>query len=270
MARILVIEDNAVNMELMRYLLGAFGHTVLTAADGIEGLDAARRELPELIICDVQLPKADGYEVARRLKADIGLKGIPVIAVTALAMVGDRDKGMAAGFDGYIPKPLEPESFVGEVERFLRTEKRGEAPARPPTQESARPGRSHATRASILIVDDSPVNRDVLHDMLEPFGYEIRTAASVAEGLECARQTPPDLVLSDLHMPDQNGFALIRQLKSVPQLAAVPIMIVSSTAWSTTDRMMAQQFGAVRFFLRPFEPQALLDEIAACLEHGKE
>lgn len=119
MARILVIEDNPTNLELMSYLLDAFGHAVFTAVDGKAGLEAAHRDPPSLIICDVHLPKVDGYEVARQLKAHAELKTIPLIAVTTLAMVGDRDRGIAAGFDGYIYKPIDATTFVAEVERFL-------------------------------------------------------------------------------------------------------------------------------------------------------
>lgn len=119
MARILVIEDNADNLDLMVYLLEAFGHTVITAVDGAGGLAAVPRERPEVVLCDLHLPGIDGYEVCRRLKADPELRRIPLIAVTASAMAGDRDRGLAAGFDGYISKPIEAERFVPQVERFL-------------------------------------------------------------------------------------------------------------------------------------------------------
>jgi len=119
MARILVIEDNPANIQLMIYLLQAFGHQPVEAHDGQSGLEAARREPFDLILCDVQLPKLDGYAVAKQLKSHPGLKHIPLVAVTALAMVGNRDTVLAAGFDGYIPKPITPETFVGQVEAFL-------------------------------------------------------------------------------------------------------------------------------------------------------
>src|SRR5688572_23753918 len=118
-ARILLIEDHPANLDLMTYLLGAFGHITVTATDGLEGLEAAAHAAPDLIICDVQLPTIDGLEVARRLKADAALRAIPLVAVTALAMVGDRDRVLAAGFDGYIPKPIQPEIFVRQLETFL-------------------------------------------------------------------------------------------------------------------------------------------------------
>lgn len=117
--RILVIEDNPQNLELMTYLLRAFGYTTLTATDGAEGIEVVRREKLDLIICDVHLPGIDGYEVAHQLKRDPMLRRIPLVAVTALAMVGDRDKVLSAGFDGYIDKPITPEIFVKQVEAFM-------------------------------------------------------------------------------------------------------------------------------------------------------
>jgi CheY-like chemotaxis protein len=117
--RILVIEDNPQNLELMSYLLRAFGHTVLAARDGAEGIETARREMLDLIICDIHLPVMDGYEVAQHLKKHPVLRQIPLVAVTALAMVGDRDKVLSAGFDGYIDKPIVPEEFVKQIEAFM-------------------------------------------------------------------------------------------------------------------------------------------------------
>jgi CheY-like chemotaxis protein len=118
--RILVIEDNPTNLELMTYLLKAFGHTPIVAHDGEEGVAVALATKPDLILCDLALPKLDGFGVVRRLKAELSMSGVPLIAVTASAMVGDRDKVIAMGFDGYISKPITPETFVAEVETYIR------------------------------------------------------------------------------------------------------------------------------------------------------
>jgi two-component system cell cycle response regulator len=118
-SRILVIEDNAANLELMTYLLNAFGHMTIVARDGAEGMAEALRCAPDLILCDLALPGLDGYEVMRRLKAERDLAGVPMVAVTASAMVGDREKVIGAGFDGYISKPINPEGFVPEVVSYL-------------------------------------------------------------------------------------------------------------------------------------------------------
>jgi CheY-like chemotaxis protein len=123
--RVLVIEDNPTNLELMTYLLTAFGHTSITARDGEEGVAAALTTNPDIILCDLSLPKLDGYGVVRRLKTEAVLRAVPVIAVTASAMVGDRDKAIAIGFDGYITKPITPETFVREVETYSRLKAQG-------------------------------------------------------------------------------------------------------------------------------------------------
>jgi CheY-like chemotaxis protein len=128
-ARILIIEDNKANLELVEYLLKASGYATFAARDGEEGIRGARKEHPDLIICDLQMPIMDGYEVVRELKKDPLLRPIPVIAVTALSMPGDRNNVLAAGFDGYLSKPIEPETFVRTVEGFLLPGLRARRPA---------------------------------------------------------------------------------------------------------------------------------------------
>jgi CheY-like chemotaxis protein len=119
MARILVVEDNPDNRDLMTYLLNAFGHEVSAAENGELAIAAICEGRFELIICDVHLPRMDGHQVVQTLKADPALCSLPVIAVTALAMVGDRERLLASGFDGYIAKPIDPQRFVEEIAAFL-------------------------------------------------------------------------------------------------------------------------------------------------------
>ena len=124
--RLLVIEDNATNLELMTYLLTAFGHDVSTATTGEAGIDQARRGLPDLILCDLALPLLDGYGVVKQLKREPRTRHIPIVAVTASAMTSDRTAVLAAGFDGYITKPIVPETFVADVEAFHRRSPHGD------------------------------------------------------------------------------------------------------------------------------------------------
>jgi CheY-like chemotaxis protein len=119
-SKILLIEDNAQNRYLATFLLEQGGHEVLQAETGPRGLEIAAEVLPDLILLDIQLPRMDGHAVARTLKSDERLKSIPIVAVTSYAMAGDREKCFAAGAEGYIEKPIDPESFVAEVEQFLR------------------------------------------------------------------------------------------------------------------------------------------------------
>jgi len=117
--KILVIEDNEQNLYLMTFILEKNGYQTITAQEGQAGIEAACRERPDLIILDIQLPVMDGYEVARRLKEKPESKDIPIVAVTSYAMVGDREKILAAGCKGYIEKPINPETFIDQLEKYL-------------------------------------------------------------------------------------------------------------------------------------------------------
>jgi two-component system cell cycle response regulator DivK len=116
---VLVVEDNAANMKLCHALLDAHGYMVLQATNGMEGLRMAREHRPDLILMDIQLPDISGLEVTKRLKEDETLKSIPVVAVTAFAMVGDEDRCRDSGCDGYLPKPISIPGLVQIVEHFL-------------------------------------------------------------------------------------------------------------------------------------------------------
>lgn len=118
-ARILVIEDNAANRDLISYLLRAFGYDVQCEMNGAAGLQGALTGSFDLVLSDILMPDMDGYEFARRFKADAYLARTPLVAVTALAMAGDKEKILAAGFDGYIPKPIDPQKFVAQIAGFL-------------------------------------------------------------------------------------------------------------------------------------------------------
>lgn len=116
---ILVIEDNEQNLYLMRFLLEKNGFTVIDAMDGEKGVETTKKNKPDLILLDIQLPKMDGYAVARELRKISDLASTPIVAVTSYAMVGDREKVLAAGADGYIEKPIDPEKFVEQIKQFM-------------------------------------------------------------------------------------------------------------------------------------------------------
>jgi two-component system cell cycle response regulator len=267
-ARILIIEDNLTNLELMTYLLGAFGHTVLVAGNGHQGLEIVRRRQPDLVVCDVQLPDIDGFEVARRLKSDPGLGSIPLIAVTALAMVGDRDRLLAAGFDGYLAKPIDPETFVHEMEVFLPTDRHGVIPVTSvalavPSLEEAPHGET------ILVVDDLQVNLDLARSILVPSGYQVVIAGGMAKGLALAKEIPCDLILSDVCMSDGSGYEFLQLVRSDPQLRTTPFVLITSTMMTEKDREKGLVMGAACYLRRPIEPDVLLTEIRACLSEKR-
>jgi two-component system cell cycle response regulator DivK len=117
--RILVIEDQPDNRQILRDLLTNADFEVIEAEDGEVGLTAAAAHRPDLILMDIQLPGMDGYEVTRRLKADAQLHSIPIIAVTSYALTGEANTARAAGCDAYIPKPYSPRQLLAKVREFL-------------------------------------------------------------------------------------------------------------------------------------------------------
>ncbi|MEO8751225.1 MAG: response regulator [Casimicrobiaceae bacterium] len=121
-ARILIVEDDAASRELLRYLLFTAGYDALVAADGGIGARMAIEANPDLVLCDLQMPLMDGYAVLKHLRASPQWRKVPVIAVTAFSMPGDRETALAVGFDGYFAKPITPETFVRDVESFLAPE----------------------------------------------------------------------------------------------------------------------------------------------------
>lgn len=247
-------------------MLRAYGHQVSSAKDGGEGLECARAQKPDLILLDIHMPKMDGYEVLRRLRIDVECSSIPTIAVTALAMVGDREKLISSGFDGYISKPIDPATFVEKVQEFLNdsglppatTVERVSAPvaaAQPPKR-----------RGVFLIVDNSVVNLQLVSSMLAPQGYEIITAISAEEGIDLARRYKPNLIVSDVHMPLHDGFYFVDLLKSDAELREIPFVFLSSSSPSLKDAEMAIVRGAKKLLNRPIDPQTLVSELEACLD----
>lgn len=257
-ARVLIIEDNAINRELMDYLLLAFGFETLKAVDGRVGLDIARRERPDLILCDIQMPEIDGMEFARQAQADPELKSIPLVAVTAFAMVGDRERMLAQGFDGYVAKPLEPADFIEAVNALLPPSLRNAVAAAPASVK-----RPDAQGAAILVVDDSPLNLELKRDLLEPHGYEVLTALTPTLALKVAREHRPALIISDVGMSEGTGFDFIRAVKADPVLRDIPFIFLSSTHWNEASRQLGLELGAVRYLMRPLDPALLLAEIEA-------
>lgn len=118
-ATILVIEDDDASRQLVTYLLEAAGHRVLSAENGAVGLRIALAESPDIILCDLQMPVMNGYEVARSLRTSLLWRVVPLVAVTAFSMPGDREKALDVGFNDHLPKPIAPETFVQQVEAFL-------------------------------------------------------------------------------------------------------------------------------------------------------
>ena len=119
MPRILLVEDNEMNRDMLSRRLAKRGYEVALALDGLQGIEMARRDAPDLIIMDMSLPGVDGWETTRRIRADEGLRRLPIIALTAHAMAGDREKALAAGCDDYDTKPVDFARLTAKIAALL-------------------------------------------------------------------------------------------------------------------------------------------------------
>jgi two-component system, cell cycle response regulator DivK len=117
--KILIIEDNEQNMYMLTYLLENNNYEVFQSFSGIEGIALAKKTQPDIILLDIQLPEMDGYAVARELRKNKELTETPIIAVTSYAMTGDKEKAFEAGATGYIEKPIDPDTFISQMEVFI-------------------------------------------------------------------------------------------------------------------------------------------------------
>jgi len=120
--RILVVEDQEDNRAILRDVLSTAGYELIEATNGQEGIELARKERPDLILMDIQLPVIDGYEATRQIKGDAALGSIPIIAVTSYALSGDEMKARTAGCDGYVTKPFSPRQLLAKVREYLPSE----------------------------------------------------------------------------------------------------------------------------------------------------
>jgi len=264
MARVLIVEDNDINMSLLQYLLGAFGHTVLSAKDGREGLRIVREQRPDVVICDIEMPRMNGVEFARAVRVDYTPAELPLLAVTSSAMVGDKDRFMAAGFDDYHAKPIDTEHFVAWMESHLYAAARAQAP--PATHPTVPAPDSVAPRGPlILVVDDEGVNLTLKRSCLEPVGYRVMTASRTDEALALALETPPSLIISDVCMPVGDGFQFIIRVKQQPLLRDIPFIFITSTYSDDASRLKGLSLGASLYLHRPMLTEAFLHEVAKAL-----
>ena len=251
MKKILVVEDVELNRELVAQLLED-DYQVLTAGDGAAGLRLAHRERPDLILMDLSLPVMDGWEAARRIKADPDLKRIPIIALSAHAMSGDAQKARQCGCDDYLSKPLDEKLLREKLHHYLGPlyQRSGAAPA--------------AGGHRILIVDDEPLNVDYLQQELEELGYDTMSARDGQEALECVATDPPDLILLDILMPVMDGFEVCRALKGDDSTRLIPIVIMT-TLDGIDDRIKGIEAGADDFLTKPVNQRQLIARLQTSL-----
>ncbi|WP_300675158.1 response regulator [Desulfoluna sp.] len=268
---ILVVEDNASNMKLVRSLLQIGGYKIIEAQTAEAGLELAREHAPDLILMDIQLPGMDGLSATRQIQTEPKIKEIPVLALTAYAMKGDEQKVLDAGCVGYVSKPINTRAFLSTLLTYLPTDPGKRNPAPPdlqtePVSMDIHPDIFYASR--ILIVDDDPLNVKLLKAKLSEKTFVTSEAFNGLECLDKAKSEHPDLILLDLMMPGLDGFEVTRRLKKDPQTREIPIIHVTALD-SSENKARAMDAGADEFLNKPINTVELLTRIRSLLRLNK-
>ena len=260
--RILVVEDSPDIRVLIRMLLEAAGHEVLTAPDGRAGVESARADQPDLVLMDLSLPILSGWEAARAIKEDPATSTIPVVAVTAHAMHGDRERAVAAGCDGFIAKPIDEETFEQLVRSYLRPRmeesSRAEVPAAP-ERAASEPGR-------ILVVDDHEEVVELIKQDLESEGHEVVVARTLDDAFRIGiGDRPFDLAIVDVMLGPGSGYDLTADLVS-RSAEYLPVLLVTA---GEIDREKGYSAGADDFIAKPLDAMELIARARSLIRVGR-
>jgi two-component system cell cycle sensor histidine kinase/response regulator CckA len=246
---ILVIDSNPVTRNIVRGALGTEGFTVLEASGGREAIEIASHTAPDLIVQDLALPDVDGFELLARLRAIPAIESIPIIAYSGMLSRIEYGRAASLGFTDFLQKPVNADRLLQLVESHL-----------PHVGELEQIG--HKRR--VLVVDDSPVQLKLTRFLLADLGFEITTTLSSREALAMLRSRSFDAVLSDVLMPQPDGFRFCAEIRTDPRLAHLPVILMSSNFIDPADREVARQAGANAMI----ERTPRLTEVIVALQHA--
>ncbi len=252
-ADILIVEDSATQALRLQFYLQERGLTVATVRDGVEALLYLSKDKPRLVVCDIVMPRLDGYELCQRIRGDAALCEIPVVLWTQLEAPEELARGMAAGAVAVVRKPLGDEVLHQAVQRLLGDLSQAD------TAEAA---------SYMLIVEDSPTQAAQIEETLRIRGYETHIEVNGYDALESVRRRRPALIISDVRMPVMNGFQLCHAVKHDPVLHGIPVILLTSLS-TPSDVLSALEAGADFHIPKPYQSDYLAAKIVEILSHHR-
>jgi twitching motility two-component system response regulator PilH len=250
MATILIVDDTASELALMRVVVERLGDVAVVASNGIEAVRLAREHQPSLILLDIVMPEQDGFVTCRQLRKVPETAAIPVVHVSSKSTESDKFWGLKQGAVAYITKPFEPAQLAHAISEHLRGY----------TNFPLQPRNFTLAMAHILIVDDNPSETALMAKVVKDLGHTYDAVTDGELGLQKAAAVHPDLILLDVVMPNLDGFNTCRKLKKVPETASIPVVIVSSKS-GESDQFWAQRQGANGYVVKPFSAELLAEAI---------
>jgi CheY-like chemotaxis protein len=229
---VLLVDDSDLIHRHTRPILQAEGYEVVEAWDGEEALALCAKRLPDLILTDVEMPKLDGWELCRRIKQDPKTEHVPVVICSSLGAAADLERGFDLGADEYLVKPVVPEELVGRLQALLAT-------------------KMLSLRERLLVVDDSAAIRHLVSDCLKRQGFQVATAVDGQDGFEKARESLPELILTDYDMPRMTGFELVVALRRDERTRDIPIVMLTARD-TKRDQAQMRAAGLNSYLVKPF------------------
>lgn len=264
-ARVLVVDDLESNTRLLEAKLTHEYFDVLTASSGEEALNLIREESPDIVLLDVMMPGLDGFEVCRRIKADQASTHIPVVMVTALNSVADRVRGLEAGADDFLSKPIDDIALLARVKSLVRLKMMlDELRLRETTSEQlgtlpglSDDGADEVETARVAIIDDNPLSADNLRTVIEEAGYGCLRFDDGQKALEAAKAGQIDLLIISLDLASGDPLRLCSLLRSSEETRQLPILLVIGD--DETERLAkGLELGANDYIVRPFDRHELI------------
>lgn len=257
--KVLVVEDNPLNLKLVKTLLELGKFQVIEAETAQKGINLAKGKIPDLILMDIQLPDMDGLSAVRIIRQDESTNHIPIIALTAYAMEGDEEKALNAGCTGYITKPIKTKSFLSKINKYINQDVKEHS-------DNQTQIRDH--RHKILIVDDDPLNLKLLEATLSFENYRVFKANDGLTALKEVETIQPDLILLDIVMPGIDGYEVTRRLKTSAKTRDIPIILITLLT-GIDDKNKGMEAGADEFLNKPVNTTELLARVKSLIRLKK-